>query len=377
MSVIAVCGLPGSGKTLLTTYFMLKHYKKMNRLKSKKKKVNCIYTNFPVKLDKEHYSKPIGLWDINLQHSWEPNSVIGVDEVQLYIDSLDFKDFPKSIRNTFQLHRHFGISDIYLDTQHPSRMVKQLRILCSKFIDVVGFTKIPFTPFAIFHYNIYYNYEDFGKSVKVNKSDVSYKFSKRFLIMNYKKVFKSYDTIYMNNLVSDKPKFNSPEFISKLMSKDDIDSTFGINDEDDEDIKKKPKRAEKGKKQGKSEASSFQDSLKSSSSKDTESIDTASILIEATEEFKNSKQDKSSFDTSESLEEYSSNLQGLAEGFNFNADKQAESLHENDFIKWSPVGDEPTTDVFSLIDDIEKNDSNDNNYFDSTDKKASGSSFWD
>ena len=106
-------------------------------------------------------------------------------------------------------------------------------------------------------------------------------------------------------------------------------------------------------------------------------MDTASILIEATEEFNNSRQDKSSFDTSESLEEYSSNLQGLAEGFNFNADKQAESLHENDFIKWSPVGDEPTTDVFSLIDDIEKNDSNDNNYFDSTDKKASGSSFWD
>lgn len=342
MSVIAVCGLPGSGKTLLTTYFMLKHYKKMNRFKSSKKKVNCIYTNFPVKLDKEHYSKSIGLWDINLQHSWEPNSVIGVDEVQLYVDSLEFKDFPKSIRNTFQLHRHFGINDIYLVTQHVSRLVKQVRILCSEFIDVVGFIKIPFTPFAIFHYNIYYNSEDFGKSVKVNKADVSYKFSKRFLIINYKKVYKAYDTIYMNNLVSDKPKFDSLEFISKLMSKDDIDNTFGINDETDEVIKKKSKKAEKGCKKGKSEISSF---------KDTESLDTASILIEATERFKNSQQ-----------------MEPFINDVDIIPDKQAESLHDNDFIEWSPAGDKPTTDVFSLIDDIEKNDNND--------KKNDSSNFW-
>lgn len=358
MSVIAVCGLPGSGKTLLTTYFMLKHYKKMNRFKSSKKKVNCIYTNFPVKLDKEHYSKSIGLWDINLQHSWEPNSVIAVDEVQLYVDSLEFKDFPKSIRNTFQLHRHFGINDIYLVTQHVSRLVKQVRILCSEFIDVVGFIKIPFTPFAIFHYNIYYNSEDFGKSVKVNKADVSYKFSKRFLIINYKKVYKAYDTIYMNNLVSDKPKFDSLEFISKLMSKDDIDNTFGINDEADEDIMKKSKKAEKGSKKGKSEISSFKDNNMSSSFKDKANKDISPVLPEAVEEIKQVLDDKAvstSFQSSE---------------------KQVEDLQKNDFIEWSSVSDEPTTDVFSLIDDIEKNDSNDNNYFDSTDKKASGSSFW-
>ena len=343
MSVIAVCGLPGSGKTLLTTYFMLKHYKKMNRFKSSKKKVNCIYTNFPVKLDKEHYSKSIGLWDINLQHSWEPNSVIGVDEVQLYVDSLEFKDFPKSIRNTFQLHRHFGINDIYLVTQHVSRLVKQVRILCSEFIDVVGFIKIPFTPFAIFRYNIYYNADDFGKSVKVKKSDVSYKFTKKILIINYKKVYKAYDTIYMNNLVSDKPKFDSLEFISKLMSKDDIDNTFGINDGPDEDIKKKFKKAEKGREHGKSEISSFEDN---------ESLDTGSILIEAIEDLKKSQQ----------MEPFVNDVDIIDD------DKQAESLHENDFIEWSPVGGKPTTDVFSLIDDIEKNDSND--------KKNDSSSFW-
>ncbi len=342
MSVTAVCGLPGSGKSLFTTYLMVKHYKKINRFKSKKKKVNCIYSNFPVKLDKNHYSKPIGLFDINLQHSWEPGSVIGIDEVQLYFDSLEFKEFPKSIRNAFQLHRHFGIKDIYVNSQHPSRIVKQLRVLISQFYDVVGFIKIPFTPFAIFRYNIYYNADDFGKSVNVKKSDVSYKFTKKILIINYKKVYKAYDTIYMNNLVSDKPKFDSSEFISKLMSKDDIDNTFCINDEADEDIMKKSKKAEKGSKKGKSEISSF---------KDTESLDTSSILIEATERFKNSQQ-----------------MEPFINDVGIIPDKQAESLHENDFIEWSPVGGKPTTDVFSLIDDIEKNDSND--------KKNDSSSFW-
>lgn len=353
MSVTAVCGLPGSGKSLFTTYLMVKHYKKINRFKSKKKKVNCIYSNFPVKLDKNHYSKPIGLFDINLQHSWEPGSVIGIDEVQLYFDSLEFKEFPKSIRNAFQLHRHFGIKDIYVNSQHPSRIVKQLRVLISQFYDVVGFIKIPFTPFAIFRYNIYYNADDFGKSVNVKKSDVSYKFTKKILIINYKKVYKAYDTIYMNNLVSDKPKFDSSEFISKLMSKDDIDNTFGINDEADEDIKKKPKNIEKARNNHISAISSFQDNNMSSSFKDKANKDISPVLPEAVEEIKQVLDDKTvptSFESSE---------------------KHVEDLRKNDFIEWSSVSDEPTTDVFSLIDDIEKNDSND-----STDKKASGSSFW-
>lgn len=333
MSVTAVCGLPGSGKTLLTTYFMLKHYKKMNKFKSKKKKINSIYTNFPVKLDKEHYSKPIGLYDINLEHSWEPNAVIAIDEVQLYVDSLEFKDFPKTIRNTFQLHRHFGISDIYLDTQHPSRMVKPLRILCSKFIDVVGFVKIPFTPFALFYYNVYYNYEDFGKSVKVNKSDVSYKFSKRFLIMNYKKVFKAYDTIYMNNLVSDKPLYDSKEFDSKLMSKSDINATFDIDEADDRFLKKS-KRTEKARKDQLSVVSSFQEDQKSSSFK----ADISQVLPKVVEEVKQPLDNKVASISPEG------------------PNKQVGDLQENDFIKWSPVDNKPTNDIFSLIDNIEKND---------------------
>ena len=43
MSVIAVCGLPGSGKTLFSTYLMKKSYRKENNIFKRlffKKKIN-------------------------------------------------------------------------------------------------------------------------------------------------------------------------------------------------------------------------------------------------------------------------------------------------------------------------------------------------
>lgn len=240
MSVIAVCGLPGTGKSLFTTYLARKHYKRLNRFNFKAKK-NYVYSNYPIKLDRKHYSKSISLDDLALKTSWNPGSVIILDEVQLYFDSLDFKDFPKAVRNTFQLHRHFGISNIYINSQHPTRIVKQLRVLACEIYDIVGFIKIPFTPFAIFLYNIYYNADDFGKSVKVKKADVSYKFARRFKIINYRKVYKSYDTCYMSELVADKPVYDSPEFNKEVMSLNEIQDTFNISNESvKKPLKKKP-----------------------------------------------------------------------------------------------------------------------------------------
>ena len=231
MSVIGICGLPGSGKTLFATYLANKHYKKTNFLK--KEKFNNIYSNYPILLNKKKnvFSNMISLNSFLHYHNWDYHASIFIDEVQLYFDSLEFKNFPKTIRNNFQLHRHFGIDDIYLLSQHPSRIVKQLRVLICEFYDITRFIKIPLTPFCFFRYNIYYNYEDFGKSVKVKIDDVPYKFKKKFLIFNYKKVYKSYDTCYMYGLVKDKSFFTKCEYDSKKMSINDIYNTFGIDDE--------------------------------------------------------------------------------------------------------------------------------------------------
>ena len=116
MSVIAVCGLPGSGKSLFITNMMLKHYKSENGLIKKiffrNKLNNNIFSNFPIRLSKKVYSNSISLNDLDYYRKYPMDSDLVFDEFQLYFDSLDFKNFPKVVRANFQLHRHFGINNI-------------------------------------------------------------------------------------------------------------------------------------------------------------------------------------------------------------------------------------------------------------------------
>lgn len=235
MSVIAVCGLPGSGKTLFTTYLMLKHYKAENNIIKriikhdlKNKHVN-IYSNYPIRLDKKHYSYQANLWDMSEYQKYYMDSDIIFDEFQLYFDSLDFKKFPKKIRDTFQLHRHFGIHDIYILSQHPSRLVKQARDLVCEFYRIKRFFKIPFLGIAFIRYDIYYNFDDYGKSTKVKKNEVNYDFTKRIKLFRYKKVFKSYDTKYMKMLVDNKEYINQKPFMDIDMTEEEIYNTFNLS----------------------------------------------------------------------------------------------------------------------------------------------------
>lgn len=236
MSVIAVCGLPGSGKTLFATYLMRKCYKHENnvfkRVFFKKKIFNNIFSNYPIKLDRTHFSNSITLSDLNFNHSYMQDSNIVLDEIQSYYDSLDFKDFPKELAKFMQFHRHFGVQDIYLISQHPSRIVKQMRILVCEFYDITRFIKIPFTPICFFRYNIYYNFDDFGKSTQVKKADVTYKFRKCFKFFNYKKVYKSYDTKYMKMLLDGKDLIYRKQFKKKNLSKKELVSMFDFDNLD-------------------------------------------------------------------------------------------------------------------------------------------------
>ncbi|MBQ3142322.1 MAG: hypothetical protein IJB82_02320 [Bacilli bacterium] len=233
MSVIAVCGLPGKGKTLFATYLMKKKYKRENnifkRFFSKKRFIN-IFSNYPIKLDdkKNIYSYKISLNDFLYFKKQVPDSFIVLDEFQSYFDSLEYKNFPKRISQNFQFHRHFSIKDIYLISQHPSRIVKQARVLVNEFYNITKFIKLPFG-IAFLRYNIYYNFEDFGKSVDVKKEDVIYDFKKKIVLFKYKKVFKSYDTKYMKALVEDKDYIKTDMYDHKLMNLNDIKSIFNIN----------------------------------------------------------------------------------------------------------------------------------------------------
>ena len=232
MSVIAICGVPGSGKTLLMTYLAKKKFSSENglfkRLFEKTRYLN-IYSNYPIKLDDKRYSFKLGLEDLNKFQKWPPDCDLIYDEFQCYFDSLDYKNFPKKVRTNLQFHRHYGINNIYILSQHPSRIVKQARVLINEFYDVVKFIKIPIIGIAILRFNIYYNYEDFGKSVNVKKEDVIYKFKRKIKLFRYKKVFKSYNTKYMRVLVDNKPYVPSNQFNNVDLSLEDIVSNFNID----------------------------------------------------------------------------------------------------------------------------------------------------
>ena len=162
------------------------------------------------------------LFDMAQWNQYYADSDFIFDEFQLYFDSLDFKNFPKVIRNTFQLHRHFGINNIFIISQHPSRIVKQARVLVTEFYEITKFIKIPFIGIAFFRYNIYYNFEDYGKPVNVKKNEVPYRFKKKIKFFRYKKVFKSYDTKYFKKLVEDDDFVTKVSYAALSMEKIDI-----------------------------------------------------------------------------------------------------------------------------------------------------------
>ncbi len=230
MSVIYVGGVPGSGKTLFTTYLMRKKFRKENsilkRIFSKKRYIN-IFSNYPICLDKKRNSYKINLNDFYRYNKHVPDCDIVFDEFQSYFDSLDYKNFPRIIAKNFQFHRHFGIHDIYVVSQHPSRIVKQARILINEFYQIVKFIRFPLF-LGVFRYNIYYNFEDYGRSVKVNKKEVQYDFKKKIRFFFYRPVFKAYNTKYLRALVDDKPYIHTDTYLSTDLSLEDILKNFNM-----------------------------------------------------------------------------------------------------------------------------------------------------
>lgn len=258
MSVIFVGGLPGKGKSLFLVTLAKRKFKRENLFK-RKKVINNIFCDFPIQLtnyfskrkkykkiitfdksnnvpvrnvhliDKNIFCRSCTLSDFEVFHKYIPDSVFIFDEFHAMYDSLEFKNFPRNVQKTFQFHRHFGIKDIYCICQHPSRLVKQVRILVDEFYQIKKFIKIPFTGIGIFKYTIYYNFEDYAKSTKVKKEDVQYDFECKLMFVRYKKYFKSYDTKYMKALVDESEYFETSTYNSLTLTKEDIKRNFNMS----------------------------------------------------------------------------------------------------------------------------------------------------
>lgn len=132
-----IVGLPGSGKSLLLSYIAHRAVigKKINFRGfdiSSFKHYDYIYTNFPAegcyKLDFDE-----------LGYSNYHDCLMLIDEVQLFADSRNFKNFGDNLKMFFSLHRKFKI-DIVMCSQSHSAVDARLRSLTHKlyYVDSLG-----------------------------------------------------------------------------------------------------------------------------------------------------------------------------------------------------------------------------------------------
>lgn len=233
MSVISINGLPGKGKTLLSTHLAIKHFKSQNKFfpkfirKLQRKEViyNSVYSNFPICLDKRKkiYSNRVSVYDLMNQNSFLSDSLIIIDEIQLFYDSDEYKTFPRIIANFNQAHRHFGIKDIIYISQHPSRVVKKLRNVVSEYYRIKTLFKIPILNIGFISARVTYEFEDYELSfTKDNELRKMKDIKSKIFFVNFRKAFKSYDTCYLRPLNADKPLLNHGNYKSIDLEDNDI-----------------------------------------------------------------------------------------------------------------------------------------------------------
>ena len=261
MSLISLCGVPGSGKTLDSTYFALKHYNKQNILikyylhkflyripklkdfsryqyfnKFPKHRINNVYSNYPILLDKKYkiYSNVVSLWDLNNDYSFEPGSIIIIDEVQLYADSDEYKDKIMNaklsrIAKFLQAHRHYGIDTIIFTSQNPSRIFKKARNICESYRKQEKLINIPFTPYTIMRSTDYYDLDFYGRFVPRDRKErkkLPFDYKKHFCIFNRKKVFKAYNSRYLQKYNYNKPLLTIGTYNSKIVPYERLKELF-------------------------------------------------------------------------------------------------------------------------------------------------------
>ena len=229
MSVIGLHGIPGCGKSATAASIALKEYKKSNSLfkqfirylKKQPVLVNNIYTNFPILLNKRKkiYSNIVSIYDLDNRYSFEKDSTIVIDEIQAYFDSYrDFKSFPPAISTFFQFHRHFGIKNIYVISQHPRRIISYIRDVISEYHRIKFFIRIPILHIGLVCYKICYEFEDYTDAFTKNKDiKKALEIKTKFYKFNYKKVFKSYDSKYLKVFNIDKPLIDYGTYDSLVM----------------------------------------------------------------------------------------------------------------------------------------------------------------
>ena len=138
-----IFGLPGSGKSLLLSYIAHRainnkrinfrgfHISTLHELPDFDK-YDKVYTNFPCEGGYKLDFEALGYVDYH-------NCLMLIDEVQLFADSRNFKNFGDNLKLFFSLHRKFKI-DVVMCTQSLSAVDARLRSLTQSlyYVDSLG-----------------------------------------------------------------------------------------------------------------------------------------------------------------------------------------------------------------------------------------------
>lgn len=232
MPIVTIGGKPRAGKNLTAVYLAKKHYQQENsfiKRHIRKKKgydeiYNNVYSNFPILLDKKRkrYSNEVSINDLKGQHRFRENAFIIIDEMQITYDSMEYKDFPKTIASFLQTHGHYHINSIVLISQHPRRIPNKPREIAEIFWRIKSFKKLPLLNFGLLKATQYYEFDDYGKSDLIDKNIATYEFDIVRKLVNVKDLYNRYKTDYMYARIKDKPMLEHKEFKSLELSREQI-----------------------------------------------------------------------------------------------------------------------------------------------------------
>lgn len=169
--------------------------------------VNNVYSTFPILLDKKKniWSRKVSLYDLDNRVSFYPNSLLIIDEVQLFIDSDEYKDKEKNrvisrIGKFLQSHRHFGIKQVIFTSQSPSRIFKKGRNIVVGYLKQFKIINLPIVPFSIMRGILYYDFDYYGRYIPRDHEErkkLPFEYKKVLKIFNRNDIHSRYDSRYL------------------------------------------------------------------------------------------------------------------------------------------------------------------------------------
>ena len=217
------------------------------------KKIVNVYSSYPICLDKRLgiMSERVELMDLRNNYSFYPNSLIIIDELQLYIDSDEYADKEKNkiiskIAKFLQAHRHFGIKQIIFTSQSPSRIFKKARNIIIGYLKQNRIIKIPFTSLAIMTGVLYYDFEYYGRYIPKDREErkkLPFDYKKVFEVFNINKTYTAYDSKYLSLYNYSKPLLNRGRWTSSKLEEATLKRLFEDEEEETVQKHKAPSRA--------------------------------------------------------------------------------------------------------------------------------------